>query len=113
MAISSTTYPVFEFERKHKKSKRKRRIAVVRGGDSSLWYPLTTDYSSRVKLDGGIVEGLRCLNYKIGELSKSAPRPIYTTITNNYIGRAIYDGGDDVIFEGLTCLDNEIKELQA
>jgi hypothetical protein len=108
MAISSTIYPVFEFERKHKKAKRKRRIAVVGGG--VLWHPTTVDYSSRVKLDSGTIEGLLCLNFKIVMLSALPKRPDYTTITNNYIGRVIYDGGS---LEAKTCLDNEIKELQA
>ena len=67
MAISSTIYPVFEFERKHKKAKRKRRIAVVGGG--VLWYPIAVEYSSRVKLDDGTVEAFLCMNKAVEELS--------------------------------------------
>jgi len=61
-------YPVFEFERKQKKKYRKRRIAVVRDLSSTSWYPQAVEYSSRVKLDGGTVEGFECLNDKIREL---------------------------------------------
>ncbi|RLA66079.1 MAG: hypothetical protein DRQ78_04690 [Epsilonproteobacteria bacterium] len=61
-------YPVFEFERKPK-GRRRRRIAVVSGQDSSVWWPQTVDYSSRVKLDSGTVEAILCVNQVITELS--------------------------------------------
>jgi len=64
-------YPVFEFERKKKKSQRRRRIQVVMDSRSSspVWFPVTVDYSSRVRLDSGTVEGILCVNLKILELS--------------------------------------------
>ena len=104
MSVTSRTYPLFEFRRKPK-GKRPRRIAVVRGGDSSLWYPRTVDYASRVKLDGGKVEALGCVNDVIAKLSKGSGYSIYTQA---YIDRVETDGG---IAEAQICLNDAIIKL--
>jgi len=104
MAVTSRTYPLFEFRRKPK-GKRPRRIHVVSGGDSVLWYPETVEYSSRVKLDGGKVESLGCVNDVIREMSKPRGYSIYTV---EYESRVLTDGG---IVESLGCVNDVIIKL--
>lgn len=68
MAVTSRTYPVFTHERKQKRSKRKRRIAVVQD-DSAIWHPVAADYFARVRTDGGIIEAQLCVNSAIWKLT--------------------------------------------
>ena len=66
--VSSTTYPVFEYERKGKKRRRGRRIAVVRDNSGPVWFPPAVEFSARVKTDGGTMETIECLNSALRDL---------------------------------------------
>lgn len=123
MAIQSTTYPVFEYERKPK-GRRRRRISVLAGYDSILWYPIVSDYYHRVIADGGTVEALNCVNIIVGDLMEPTPiQPIvYThvfTVGNSSQNYGFQGGaygaivpnqfeGDEIISLRVSIADNNV-----
>ncbi len=71
MGVQSTSYPVYEFERKPK-GRRRRRISVVDKSyiqqDSPTWFPESEEFYKRVKDDGGTFEAFLCVNAEIARL---------------------------------------------